>query len=274
MSLVDFDDTSTWLLDFDRYISRFLNSVKIQEICRKNKKHIECYYEEILETFGHLEVFRIVNLWVAKQEFLLFHATRLREDGRNNVELYGLKNFQDVDHWQNIKAVIQETSRSDLVDKKLDLARKSFEKHQARDNEAIFFGLSKKMLLSSCAAHYLTFGSETQVVILGESAGHSAKRHFLENSKPYFVAYSFLGQEVSQISHVEKLEDILMQGNTPSFERHFFERWVNSFMEVPPNLFVDFSHLAREPQLERAKYQGIHEVQNKAIALVDRHLWN
>ena len=219
-------DSDNWLARFDRSIQPILDGCDVDAVLAENYQYREMYLDQIFSLIDKCALFEKANKWARRQKFWLRHGTRLHQDEFQNVVSYGLIPLKEQSRFSGLARIVEEVS--DASQKKLNLARldDSIKKHADRDRGAIYFSLSGKFLLLRPASHYLYYGSEFGLVVLGESIGSAGKSKFREMTLPTIVSYIFRGSQLTSKKSIDEIEETLNNGNSPEFENLLLNIWL------------------------------------------------
>lgn len=271
---MDLDDWDSWCPSFEQHFESLSGRDLVESICSKDLEYREHYIDEIIDTLGAFEVYTHINKWVNQHRFLLFHATRLTQMDEMSILSNGLIPFNEQDMWSRITWIINETRDEKQREISLSKARREYEAESDRDGDKVFFCYSRRELMAE-SSHYLTFGSETLLVIIGRSVGRDGKDFFRKLTNPAFVICPFKGDEISELAKLDLSTDILEKGNIPSLENTLLDVWCSWKRGITPttDLHIGLCHIQVGRFSETAGPLCIQRVDERNIQSPDPYLW-
>lgn len=237
--MIYYDIFETWESSFDAIVTPLIGPLNLEKLATSGFEYVEDAGDFVSSLTGFKTISLEILSWLIRNEFCVFHGTRLLPKELEYLENVGLQPLVALDRKGRLEEIFTDHQDWELLKKNLVgvINEVGPNEKQGRREHQVHFSLSRSGLVNSFN-HYLTHGSEFDQ--------HVAKRLFPDDSGlrllqsktvPYLVHVRMSGEDLVKGAHPHfSYQDVIEMGEIPVLGTTFLNTW--AFKKSKPDFNI------------------------------------
>lgn len=239
MTLIYYDKFQTWEASFDDLVEPLIGPQNLTKLTTSEFEFIEDAGDFVSSLTGIKSISVEILSWLTKNEFCVFHGTRLLPKEVASIHDVGLQPLAALSRQDRLSEIFGnyddwEIVKENLADVLGDVGPKQ---KQGRREGQVHFSLSRSGLANGFD-HYLTHGSEfDQHVASRLFPDDSGLRLLQSRTVPYLIHVKMSGEDLVKGAHPHfSYQDVIKMGEVPGLGSAFLNAW--AFKKSKPDFDI------------------------------------
>lgn len=237
--MIYYDKFQTWDVSFNDLVEPLIGLQNLTKLTTSGFEFIEDAGSFVSSLTGIELISSEILSWLTKNEFCVFHGTRLLPKEVASIRELGLQPLTALSRQERLSEVFGNHDDWEVVKENLtevldDVGPKE---KQGRREGQVHFSLSRSGLVNGFD-HYLTHGSEfDQHVASRLFPDNSGLRLLQSKTVPYLVHVKMSGEDLVKGAHPHfSYQDVIEMGEVPGLGATFLNAW--AFKKSNPNFDI------------------------------------
>lgn len=226
--MISFDQFQSWQHSLEQALLTVLDAETLNELASTKFDFVETAGGFVSNAVG-VELLSVTLLdWLERNEFCVYHGTRLLPSEVESVQNVGLRLLSAGDRQERLEEIFSCHNRWVEVKGNLPTVLEDVgpKKKQGRREGQVHFSLSRLVLMSDLE-HYIGYGSEFDQHVAYRLFGDNSGVLLLkEKTQPYIVHVRMSGSELIKGAHpIFTYKDVVEGGEVPGLSSTFLNAW-------------------------------------------------